>query len=164
MLESIGVQDGEQNLYNGLASGIDHADYIEVRAPKPTLIMANTRDFFSIQGSRETYNELKRVYTIFGEPDNIEIIEDDYGHGYTKKNREAMYAFFQKHLGMPGSAAEEEVNFSTEQELQKTATGQLANSLGGETIFDINRKEAEVLISRLQAKRDNSPSGICRNY
>ena len=69
-----------------------------------------------------------------------------------------MYAFFQKHLGMPGSAAEEEVNFSTEQELQKTATGQLANSLGGETIFDINRKEAEMLISQLEAKRKNSPS------
>ncbi|HBE43192.1 MAG TPA: xylan esterase, partial [Bacteroidales bacterium] len=158
LLESIGVQDGEQNLYNGIARGIDHADYIEVRAPKPTLIMANTRDFFSIQGSRETYDELKRVYTIFGEPDNIEIIEDDHGHGYTKKNREAMYAFFQKHLGMQGSSAEEEVNFSTEQELQKTSTGQLANSLGGETIFDLNRKEAEVLISRLQAKRENSPS------
>jgi len=158
LLESIGVQDGEQNLYDGLANGIDHADYIEVRAPKPTLIMANTRDFFSIQGSRETYDELKRVYTIFGEPGNIEIFEDDHGHGYTKKNREAMYAFFQKHLGMPGSAAEEEVNFSTEQELQKTVTGQLANSLGGETIFDINRKEAEVLISRLQAKREASPS------
>ncbi len=158
LLESIGVQDGEQNLYKGLARGIDHADYIEVRAPKPTLIMANTRDFFSIQGSRETYDELKRVYTIFGEPGNIEIIEDDHGHGYTRKNREAMYAFFQKHLGIPGSAAEEEVNFSTEKELQKTTTGQLANSLGGETIFDINRKEAEGLISRLQAKRDNSPS------
>jgi len=158
LLESIGVQDGEQNLYNGLASEIDHADYIEVRAPKPTLIMANTRDFFSIQGSRETFDELKRVYTIFGKPDNIEIFEDDHGHGYTKKNREAMYAFFQKHLGMPGSATEEEVNFSTEKELQKTVTGQLANSLGGETIFDINRKEAEGLISRLQAKRDNSPS------
>ncbi|HOB85835.1 MAG TPA: alpha/beta hydrolase family protein [Bacteroidales bacterium] len=158
LLESIGVQDGEQNLYNGLARGIDHADYIEVRAPKPTLVMANTRDFFSIQGSRETFDEVKRAYTIFGKPDNIEIIEDDYGHGYTKKNREAMYAFFQKHLGMPGSSAEEEVIFSTEKELQKTTTGQLANSLGGETIFDINRKEAEGLISRLQAKRDNSPS------
>ena len=59
LLESIGVQDGEQNLYNGIVNGIDHADYIEVRAPKPTLIMANTGDFFSIQGSRETYDELK---------------------------------------------------------------------------------------------------------
>ncbi len=156
LIESIGVQDGEQNLYNGLVRGIDHADYIEIRAPKPTLIMANTRDFFSIQGSRETYNELKRVYKVFGAPGNIEIIEDDYGHGYTKKNREAMYAFFQKHLGMPGSSAEEEVDFSTGQELQKTATGQLSNSLGGVTIFDINRKEAESLIKQLQYERENS--------
>jgi dipeptidyl aminopeptidase/acylaminoacyl peptidase len=104
LMESIGVQDGEQNLYHETSSGIDHADLIEVRAPKPTLIMATTRDFFSIQGSRETFSELKRVYTVFGKPDNIEITEDDYGHGYTKKNREAMYAFFQKHLQLPGSA------------------------------------------------------------
>jgi len=158
LLESIGVQDGEQNLYNGLARGLDHADYIEARAPKPTLIMANTRDFFSIQGSRETFEELKSVYTILGKPDNIEIIEDDHGHGYTKKNREALYAFFQKHLGLAGSSTEEEVDFSTEKELQKTPSGQLANSLGGETIFDLNRKEAEALVSRLQAKRENSPS------
>ncbi len=107
LLESIGVQDGEQNFYHELSRGIDHADFIEVRMPKPTLIMATTRDFFSIQGSRETYAELKHAYTIFGKPDNVEITEDENGHGYTKKNREAMYAFFQKHLQLPGSPVEE---------------------------------------------------------
>ena len=103
-MESMGVQDGEQNFYHGISSGIDHADFIEIRAPKPTLIMATTRDFFSIQGSRETYSEVKRIYALLGKPENIEITEDDFGHGYTKKNREAMYAFFQKHLQLPGSA------------------------------------------------------------
>ena len=102
LLESMGVGDGEQNFYHELSSDIDQADFIEVRAPKPTLIMATTRDFFSIQGSRETYAELKHTYTIFGKPANIEITEDDNGHGYTKKNREAMYAFFQKHLAIAG--------------------------------------------------------------
>ncbi len=160
LLESIGVQDGEQNLYHETSSGIDHADFIEVRAPKPTLIMATTRDFFSIQGTRETYNELKRVYSIFGKPDNIEITEDDYGHGYTKKNREAMYAFFQKHLRLPGSPVEEEVDFCSAQELQKTSTGQLSTSLGGESVFSLNRMEAEELLNRLQDSRANSPSGL----
>lgn len=160
LLESIGVQDGEQNLYNGIANGIDHADYIELRAPKPTLIIANTRDFFSIQGARETYDELKRVYTIFGAPANIEIIEDDHGHGYTRKNREAMYAFFRKHLNMPGSSTEEEVDFCSAEELQKTSTGQLATSLPGETIFDINKKESELLVDQLHAKREHYPEGL----
>jgi dienelactone hydrolase len=147
LMESVGVQDGEQNFYHGISGGIDHADFIEVRAPKPTLIMATTSDFFSIQGARETYQEVKRLYELFGKPENIEITEDDHGHGYTKKNREAMYAFFQKHLQLPGSSAEEEVDHPSAQELQKTVTGQLSTSLGGETVFSLNRSETEMTVS-----------------
>ena len=46
LLESIGPQDGEQNFYHGIARGIDHADLLEVRAPKPALVLATTRDYF----------------------------------------------------------------------------------------------------------------------
>jgi cephalosporin-C deacetylase-like acetyl esterase len=153
LLESMGVGDAEQNFYHGISGGIDQADYIEIRAPKPTLIMATTRDFFSIQGTRETYAELEREYTLLGNPGNIEITEDDADHDYTKKNREAMYAFFQKYLQLPGSPIEEEVDYCSAQELQKTHTGQISTSLGGETVFSINRKEAEKLISKLQDSR-----------
>lgn len=160
LLESVGVQDGEQNFYHGLSNQIDHADFIEARAPKPTLIMATTRDFFSIQGARETFAELQGVYRIFGKPDNIKIVEDDYGHGYTKKTREAMYAFFQKHLQLPGSPAEEAVTFLPAMELQKTSTGQLSNSIGGETVFSLNQKEAEKLVDQLKTSRENNPSRL----
>jgi dienelactone hydrolase len=155
LIESVGVQDGEQNFYHGLSEGIDHADFIEARAPKPTLIMATTNDFFSIQGSRETYKEVKRIYELLGRPDNVEITEDDFGHGYTKKNREAMYAFFQNHLQLPGSSAEEEIDYPSAQELQKTSTGQLSTSLGGETVFSLNRNASEKLIDELQNSRNN---------
>jgi hypothetical protein len=160
LMESIGVADGEQNLYHGILNGIDHADFIEIRAPKPTLIIATTRDFFSIQGTRETYSEVKRMYELSGQPDNVEITEDDDGHGYTKKNREAMYAFFQKHLRLPGSSAEEEVEYLDGKELQKTATGQLSTSLGGETVFRLNRKETEDLIKKLQVSRNDPASHL----
>jgi dipeptidyl aminopeptidase/acylaminoacyl peptidase len=160
LLESIGVQDGEQNFYHETSSGIDHADFLEIRAPKPTLIMATTGDFFSIQGSRETFTDLKRVYTIFKKPDNIQITEDDGEHGYTRKNREAMYAFFQKHLQLPGSSSELEVDYASAQELQKTPTGQLSTSLGGETVFSLNRKDAENFINKLQASRADLPKHL----
>ncbi len=166
LMESIGVQDGEQNFFHETSGGVDHADFIELRAPKPTLIMATTRDFFSIQGARETYAELKRVYTLLGKPDNIEIAEDDQDHNYTKKNREAMYAFFQKHLQQPGSPAEEMVDFATAGELQKTSTGQLSTSLGGETVFSLNRKEAKKIEDQLEASRGNIPvylSGVLKS-
>jgi len=155
LMESVGVQDGEQNFYHGILDGIDHADFIEMRAPKPTLIMATTRDFFSIQGARETYAEVKGIYKLSGKPDNIQKTEDDFEHGYTKKNREAMYAFFQKFLKLPGSPAEENVEYLTSKELQKTSTGQVSTSLGGETVFSLNRKDAEKLINKIQASRKN---------
>ena len=117
--------------------------------------MATTSDFFSIQGSRETYKEVKRIYELLGRPDNVEITEDDFGHGYTKKNREAMYAFFQNHLQLPGSSAEEEIDYPSAQELQKTSTGQLSTSLGGETVFSLNRNASEKLIDELQNSRNN---------
>ncbi|MEF8984777.1 MAG: alpha/beta hydrolase family protein [Bacteroidales bacterium] len=155
LMESIGVQDGEQNFYHGISSGIDHPDFIQVRAPKPTLIMATTRDFFSIQGARETYARAKRVYDIFGKHGNLKMVEDDHGHGYTQKTREAMYGFFQDHLQLPGSSVEEEVEFLTSQELQKTSTGQLSTSLDGETVFSLNRREAAEQIKVLQASRED---------
>jgi len=155
LMESIGPQDGEQNFYHGLRNGIDHADLLEVRAPKPTLIMANTRDFFPIQGVRETYQEVKKVYGIFGKPDNLSVVESDHGHGYTRKNREAMYAFFQKYLHQPGSSAEEDVEFFLPEELQKTKTGQVSTSLGGETVFSLNKKEARVLDDNILQSRKN---------
>ena len=156
LMESVGVQDGEQNFYHGISDGLDHGDFIEIRAPKPTLIMATTRDFFSIQGARETYKEVKGIYGLLGKPDNIQMTEDDFEHGYTKKNREAMYAFFQKFLQLPGSPAEENVEYLTAQELQKTSSGQLANSLGGETVFTLNLRGAEKLANKLDASRKNN--------
>ncbi len=155
LLQSIGPQDGEQNFYHGLANGIDHADFIEMRAPKPTLIMSTTNDFFSIQGARESFDEIKSVYNIFGKPSNIKMTEDDYHHGYTKKNREAMYAFFQEHLQQPGAPVEEEVKFLTLEELQKTETGQLASSIEAETIFSVNYSEAKPYFAKLDESRKN---------
>jgi len=81
LLESIGPQDAEQNFYHGILNGLTHADLLEVRAPNPALISAGTYDFFSIQGARETYAEVRNAYKAFGKEENIGIVEDDFGHG-----------------------------------------------------------------------------------
>jgi len=155
LLESIGPQDAEQNFYHGIASGIDHADLLEVRAPKPAMLIATTRDYFSIQGSRETYQEVKKSYQAKGFEANFVMAEDDYTHGYTQKTREATYAFFQKHLNLPGSSADEELELLSPEELQVTDTGQISTSLGGETVFSINRSESEKLLHNLEESRKN---------
>jgi dienelactone hydrolase len=156
LLESIGPQDAEQNLYKAIMNGITHADLLEVRAPNPALISAGTRDFFSIQGTRETFAEIKKMYEAFEMTDNILLSEDDFGHGYTKKLREGIYKFFQKSLNQPGSPDDEEVKLTDEKELMITETGNVASAFDDfESVFDINKKETLALLNSLENSRKN---------
>lgn len=155
LLQTIGNQDAEQNLFNEIYRGIDHGDLLAVRAPKPALMITTTRDMFSIQGAMETEKEVSLVYKAYGRGEDFGRAEDDYPHASTRKNREAMYAFFQKHLKNPGNPADETVKILTADEMKVTASGQLSTSLGGETVFSLNRKEAEKLEMRLKSARDD---------
>lgn len=140
LLQSIGPQDAEQNPYHFIKNGFDHADFLHIRAPKPALIITTTHDYFSQQGARETYAEVQKSYEAFDELDNIQFTEDFGKHESTKNNRETLYAFFQKHLQLPGDIAEHEITPFTAEELLVTPTGQLATSLKGETVFTLNQK------------------------
>jgi dienelactone hydrolase len=155
LFKSEGPQDSEQNLIRLIYHGLDHPDFIELRAPKPTLIMSTTRDFFSIQGARETFQEAGKAFAALGAAGNLQMTEDDFGHGFTRKNREAMYAFFQKHLNNPGDPSDHEVATIPLEELWVTETGQLATSLQGETMHSLNKKIVEKQVSVLESKRTN---------
>lgn len=153
LLESIGAQDAEQNFYHGLKEGITHADLIEIRAPKPTLIVSTTRDFFSIQGARESYYEAKKAFKAFGQPDDLLMSEDDYEHGFTLKNNEATCAFFQKYLDLPGNKTSGEIKTIPPEELKITSTGQISTSFNCETVFSVNAKYANGLITNIENSR-----------
>ncbi len=157
LLESIGPQDAEQNFYQGIMNGLTHADFLEVRAPNPVLISAGTRDFFSIQGARESYAEVVNAYRAFGQEENISLVEDDFGHGYTKKLNEAIYAFFQKSLNNPGNENHSDVSILEPEELKITSTGNITSSYeNAETVFSINKKETKELLNQLNASRKNN--------
>jgi dienelactone hydrolase len=155
LLTSIGPQDAEQNLLHGLAAGMDYADFLEVQAPRPTLVVATTRDIFSIEGARATCAEVARAYAALGAPDAFRLVEDDYGHGYTPATREAIYRFFQETLRLPGDSCDEAVEPLTVADLTVTPTGQLATSLGGETVFTLNRAEAAGLAEQRTQRRQD---------
>ncbi len=149
----IGPQDAEQNIPGFINRGLDHADFLNVRVPKPALMVATINDFFSIHGARETALEVKRVYDLFGAAENFAMAEDLDIHASTKKNREAKYAFFQKHLRNPGSSLDEETEELTSRELQVTPTGQVSTSYSGETVYSLNKKYAGQLIEQIQESR-----------
>jgi len=155
LLRSRGPQDAEQILKHSLKNGFDLSDLIEIRAPKPTLLIATTNDIFSIQGTRDVFGEARRAYAAHGLPENVMMVEDDAGHSSTKKNREAMYAFFQKFLNHPGEPTDEDVELFAEQELWVTPTGQLQTSLKGETLFTLNQKFTDEALEQQTEKRNN---------
>ncbi len=151
--KSIGPQCAEQNLYKMISEGLDHADFIEARAPKPTMMITTTRDFFSIQGARESYAESSRMYHALGAEDKLIMVEDDTVHRSTKKNREAMYAFFQKYLENPGSPEDLNVEVLSQEKLRVTQTGQVVTSLEGQSVFSLNRSEVQNQVESLEINR-----------
>jgi hypothetical protein len=155
LLQTIGPQDSEQNFFHGIAHGIDHADLLAVRAPKPALMMSTRNDFFSIQGARETAREVSKVYKAFDYADRFGMVEDDGGHTVTLKNREAMYAFFQHHLQNPGNSDDLETDILSEDEIQVTEYGQVSQSFGGETVYSLNQNLAEQKLSERKVQRQD---------
>jgi len=155
-IETKGVQDAENVFIGGLSNGITLEDLIEVRAPKPTLMTFTSRDeYLTLQGAREANAEAKSAYRAFGLEDNLQMSEDDSKHWMTPKIRFDIYSFFMKHFNVKGDPAELEAEVLPQEELNITPTGQISTSFGGDMIFDVNRKETEILIADLEKSRKN---------
>ncbi len=144
LMKSRGPQDAEQNIKHFLTD-FDLPDLVQVRAPKPTLVITTTRDIFSIAGARDLFMESKRAFATLSATDHLAMVEDHAGHESTKKNREAAYAFFRKHLNNPGPIYDEPVDTFDLRELWVTNTGQVTLELHSETVFSLNQQQARQL-------------------
>lgn len=143
LLAQLGPQDAEQNLPPFLNLGYDFPDFLYAFAPKPFLVLSAIRDFFPIGGARSTFDQVQRVYGEIGAKDKIKMVEADDGHGYTLPRRLAAYAWMSKWLkGQEDDGVEPQFPLATEAELQCTKTGQVATSLGGESVFSLNQQRA----------------------
>ncbi|HEX4131249.1 MAG TPA: hypothetical protein VHZ24_14510 [Pirellulales bacterium] len=139
LLERQGPQDAEQNIHGQLAEGLTHAEYILMRAPKPTLICTATRDMFPIAGSWDTFREAKRFYGRMGYWDRVNLVETDQPHGYTVQLREATVRWMRRwlmHIDEP--VFEEEFPVLTDAEAQCSPDGQVMKILGAKSVFDFN--------------------------
>jgi dienelactone hydrolase len=140
LIEKPGPQDMEQVIPGFLSAGLDFPDYIRAFGRKPFLISAAIRDFFPIEGARRTFQTVKAE----GYP--VEMVEADLEHGWSKPLREGAYRFLDKHLlGVERDSAEAPLNIEKPADLQATPTGQLATSLGSETISSLNAARARKL-------------------
>jgi cephalosporin-C deacetylase-like acetyl esterase len=158
LFATIGPQDAEQNVTGQVALGLDHPDYIFLRAPKPTLICAATRDFFDIQGTWAAFREAKRVYGKLGFPERVELMESDTSHGYPRAHREAMTRFFSRWLrGLDVPVTEPDFPLEKDADLQCTRSGQVLEDLKGKSVFDLNAAAAAEL-AKARAARKRTPA------
>jgi cephalosporin-C deacetylase-like acetyl esterase len=148
LLDGPGPQDAEQSFPRFLAEGLNFADYAGAFAPKPWLICSTKEDFFPLEGARQTYEEARRIYALFGAEDRIGWFVGPGPHGMPLVTREAIYAWFVKWLkNGQGDGTEPKIDLDSIEDILCTPTGQVMDSLGGETVYSLNQKRAAALLA-----------------
>jgi dienelactone hydrolase len=145
----LGAQDAEQNIYGQLAFGMDHADYLMMRAPTPILICAATRDFFDIRGTWDSFRYAKRVYTRLGFAERVDLLENDAGHNYNRQAREGVVRWMSRWLRkVDEPITEPDIKLLSEKEIQCTPDGQVMLIKGARSVYDLNRDFEKDLAKR----------------
>ncbi|NQV87754.1 MAG: acetylxylan esterase, partial [Woeseiaceae bacterium] len=153
LFDTIGPQDAEQNFPGQAAVGLDHADFIHLRAPRPTLMCVATQDFFDNDGAWTTFREAKQLYSLLGHSERIDMIDFNDTHGFSKPRRTAAMRFMRRWLlGKDDNPEEGELTLCSDEELQCTATGEVLRDFAdGVSVFDVTRKRAESLAPQREA-------------
>jgi cephalosporin-C deacetylase-like acetyl esterase len=149
LFATIGPQDAEQNITGQVAFGMEHADYVALRAPKPTLICVGTQDFFDITGAWTTFREAKQVYGVLGHGERVDLFEFNDKHGFSKPRREAAMRWLRRWLLQKDDAPSEgDFTIFKDEELQCTRSGQVLEDFKGKSAFDFNAERERDLAQK----------------
>lgn len=158
LFATIGPQDAEQNITGQVALGIEHADYLTMRAPRPTLLATATQDFFDIQGSWTSFREATQIFGILGHSERVNLVEYNTKHGYPKPQREAVTRWMRRWLlDKDDAIIEPALTIAKDADLQCTRTGQVLDSLRGKSVFHINAEQEAKLAKEREAKLAKQP-------
>ena len=151
LIETIGPQDAEQNIFGQIAFGLDHPDYVLLRAPRPTLTSSTTGDYFSISGAWENYRQAKRIYGRLGFPERVDLVEVEGDHGVHPQNLATIAHWMKRWLmNRDEPVAAVDLPVLPPDQLLCTATGQVLTSFTSEkTVVDLNADfEADLAVKR----------------
>ena len=136
--------DTEQCPPRALALGLEHADFLAALAPKPTLILAQEKDFFDARGAEAAHWRLQKLYQKLGQSDMTQFhLGPDY-HGYSKGNREAMVRFFSAVSGRSADGGEPALTIEKDETLQCATDGQVA-LMGSRSVASFTRERSQEL-------------------
>ena len=162
LLETIGPQDAEQDIHGQIAFGLDHADYVLMRAPRPTLLCTATGDYFDIGGAWDLFRQAKRVYTRLGVPQNVELAEADEKHGFSPPLRIAAVAWQRRWLlKIDEPLVEPPATIFTDPQAQVTPGGQVMLLDNARSVYDINRDVENQLAAARRKFWGENPRDRC---
>ena len=81
----------------GLRFDTNNIEIAAMMAPRPMLLVSATGDWTK-NVPREEYQEIRRIYELYGKADQLEVVQIDAPHNYNKDSREAVYRFFGKRV------------------------------------------------------------------
>ncbi|MCI0422227.1 MAG: hypothetical protein L0312_23865, partial [Acidobacteria bacterium] len=106
-----------------------------------------------VRGTKEAYNRLKRLYTLLGAGDQVQLFVGPREHGYHQEGREAMYQWFNHVTGISTAAKEPGIVIEKDETLWCTPEGQVAAPVS-RTVFSFTREKSKAL-----EKQRSAPSG-----
>lgn len=144
LVNTIGPQDAEQNIFGQLAWGMDHAEYLTMRAPMPVMVCAATDDFFDIEGTHASVERARRTFAALGHEDRLVLTETEGSHGWHQPLREASVEWMLRWLKDEEATVEEpeDLELLSDEEILATPEGEVLKLEGARSVFDINAQWA----------------------
>jgi hypothetical protein len=134
--------DPEMTFPTILASGLDHADFAELAAPRPWLFLATEHDYFAPPGAKMVYDEARRFYALFGAEDKVKLFIGSGTHGMPLETREIVYEWMTRYLkDGKGDTKERPVHLYNNFELLATRAGHLIDEPGSRKVYELIRDE-----------------------
>ena len=164
----IGGQDAEQFLFGQMKIGYNHLGIITLRAPSPVMIVTTHGDYFPFMGSTETFEKARKIYSMLGVPERVELMETAGPHHWYESTRNAAMFWISRWAAGDTSAWPQDraalrrldIGFSYAPEnsgvandkpevRHVTKTGQVMDLPGARSAYDVMKDE----LARLDEKR-----------
>ena len=134
---------------------INNVEIASCMAPRPLLLVSCTGDWTANTPEVE-FPAVRAIYGLYGEQNKVSEVQIDAPHNYNQPSREAVYAFFKRHLlGGQGKVAEQPFTVEQDEDLLVfSGRKKPAHALDAQGVFDavIARSEKQ-LAARLASAR-----------
>jgi dienelactone hydrolase len=119
-------------------------------APRPLLMVEATGDpRAAVAGKQKRHELISKLYALSEAADRTQFAIFDEPHGYGEAIRQGAYRWLSRWLRgaepTTSDLREEPIVLEPDSALSCTTTGQVKTSLGGETVYSLNRAEAALI-------------------